>query len=177
MKKIVSLIFSLTALSMITGCGKVVENIKKEDTKDNIIENNKVITWEEITDEGINEVELFNNLDLQLLEKIASLFQNLDKEIAEKEIVSPEYVLRGNWVQDIIKSEQYKEVISIGKKAMKPLYWIIYKSDNQGRYEYICALALEELSGFNFDEDGDEVKWASSKEFLKEFNKKVISNK
>jgi len=177
MKKIVSLIFSLTALSMITGCGKVVENIKKEDTKDNIIENNKVITWEEITDEGVNEVELFNNLDLQLLEKIASLFQNIDKEIAEKEIVSPEYVLRGNWVQDIIKNEQYKEVISIGKKAMKPLYWIIYKSDNQGRYEYICALALEELSGFNFDEDGDGVKWASSKEFLKEFNKKVTSNK
>lgn len=137
-------------------------------------EDNQTVTWEEITKDGVDEQELLNNINTDVLEEIAALFQALDQEIMEKESVSPEYVLRGGWAKDVIESEQYNTVISMGNEAMKPLYWIIYKSDNQGRYEYICALALDELSGFDFDEDGDGIKWASSKELLEEFNQRVI---
>lgn len=148
----------------------------QENTTANRIESNQNITWNEITKDGVDEQELLNNVDMDVLEEVADLLQTLDKEIAEKESISPEYVLRGDWVKDVIESEQYSKVISKGTEAMKPLYWIIYKSDNQGRYEYICALALDELSGFNFDEDGDGIGWATSKEFLEEFNRKVIDD-
>ena len=36
---------------------------------------------------------------------------------------------------------------------MKPLYWIIYKSPEAGLYEYICARALAELSGYPPEND------------------------
>lgn len=151
------------------------QNIE-ENTTTNTIESNQNVTWKEITKDGVDEQELLNNIDMDTLEKIADLLQTLDKEIAEQESISPEYVLRGDWIKDVIESEQYKEVISMGNKAMKPLYWIIFKSTNDGRYEYICALALDELSGFNFDEDEDGIKWGTSKELLEEFNNKVTAN-
>ena len=150
-----------------------IENISNTPV-DTIIESNKDIKWNEITKDGVNEEELLNNIDIKVLENVATLLQELDKNITENEEESPEYVLRGNWLKEVVDSKQYKKVISMGSSAMKPLYLIIYKSSSQGRYEYICALALEELSGFNFDEDGDGVKWVTSKEFLNEFNKKII---
>lgn len=64
----------------------------------------------------------------------------------------------------------------MGNQAVKPLYWIIYKSENQGMYEQICALALDKLSGYDFDEDGDGIKWSTSKEFLEEFIQPVLDN-
>lgn len=182
MKKYLFVLLCGVILFSIIGCnnGKIDENLKKDDQQENTtynpIENHQKITWDEITKDGVDEQKLLNNINTDVLEEIATLLQNLDKEITEKENISPEYVLRGDWLKDVIESEQYKKVISMGNKAMKPLYWIIYKSHSQGRYEYICALALEELSNFNFDEDGDGMKWATSKEFLEEFDRKVVSH-
>lgn len=182
MKRYLIILLCGIMLFSITGCNNsnTDENSKndnqQESTTLNPIENNQNITWDEITKDGVDEQKLLNNIDTEILEEIESFLQKLDKEIAEKESISPEYVLRGDWVKGVIESEQYKAVISMGNKALKPLYWIIYKSNSQGRYEYICALSLEELSNFNFDEDGDGIKWATSKEFLEEFNKKVISD-
>ena len=136
------------------------------------------VTWDEITQNGVDEQALLDNIDTDALKKIANLLQDLDTQIAQKENASADYVLRGQWLPDILNSEQYNEVISMGNKAMKPLYLIIYKSDNQGRYEYICALALEQLSGFEFETDPDSgAKWSISKEFLEEFNKKILENR
>lgn len=61
----------------------------------------------------------------------------------------------------------------MGKDAIKPLYLIIYKSPNQGSYEYICAMALSKLVNFNDVIDS----WSTSKEFLEMFNQKVISDR
>lgn len=182
MRKYLIILLCGIILFSIVGCNnsKTDENLKKDNQQENktynSIESHQNITWDEITKDGVDEQKLLNNINTDVLEEISSLFQNLDKEIAEKESISPEYVLRGDWVKEVIESKQYKKVISMGNKAMKPLYWIIYKSHSSGRYEYICALALEELSNLNFDEDGDGVKWATSKEFLEEFNKKVVNN-
>lgn len=181
MKKYLIVFLCGVILFSITACNnkKTAEGlttVSQQENITNIIGNNQNITWKEITKDGVDEQELLNNIDMDTLEEIADLLQTLDKEIAEQESISPEYVLRGDWVKDVIQSEQYNKVISKGNEGMKPLYWIIYKSDNQGRYEYICALALDELSGFNFDENGDGIGWATSKEFLEEFNKKVIDD-
>ena len=57
-----------------------------------------------------------------------------------------------------------KDIVAIGKPAMKPLYWIIYKSGKNEIYEYMCACALQEISGISFEDEvnGTQV-WSTAK--------------
>lgn len=133
--------------------------------------NKENIEWDEITEEGVNEELLFQNVNTKDLEKIAALVQSLSAEIAQKEDIN--FSLSAGWYKYTLDSQQFNEVINMGNDAIKPLYLIIYKSPNQGSYEYICAMALSKL--VNFDDVTDS--WSSSKEFLEKFNQKVISNR
>lgn len=135
--------------------------------------NKENIEWDEITEEGVNEELLFQNVNTKDLEKIAALVQSLSAEIAQKEKEDINFSLSAGWYKYTLDSQQFNEVINMGNDAIKPLYLIIYKSPNQGSYEYICAMALSKL--VNFDDVTDS--WSSSKEFIEKFNQKVISNR
>lgn len=151
-----------------------VENISS--TPVNTVNNEKNkenIEWNEITEDGVNEELLFQNVDTKYLEKIATLLQSLSAEIAQKEQDDIDFYLSAGWYKYTLDSQQFNEVINMGNDAIKPLYLIIYKSPNQGSYEYICAMALSKL--VNFDNVTDS--WSTSKEFLEKFNQKAISNR
>lgn len=157
--------------------GIVIEILSKK-VYDNVIadiyntnDNNKVNEdiWKEITADGINEELLIKNIDTEVLTQIATELQTLVKEEGEDEREHPEIVITEGWTR-VFKNERYKKVLKMGNSAMKPLYLILYKSPNAGMYEYICAEALYELSGFDF-------YWTNSREFLEEFNKKIIESK
>lgn len=167
---------------------KLIENsvIHREDFKFNVAnissipvdtldneENEEIIEWNEITEDGVNEEILLQNVDINSLEKIATLLQSLSSEIAQKEQEDINFYLSGGWYKYILDSQQFNEVIDMGNDAIKPLYLIIYKSPNQGSYEYICAMALSKL--VNFDNVSDS--WSTSKGFLEKFNQKIINNK
>ncbi len=126
-------------------------------------------TWDEITADGVDEELLFDNIDVETLNTIGKELQTLVEEETEAERANPEIVITEGWTR-VFKSERYKRVLALGQAAMKPLYLIIYKSENAGSYEYICARALYELAGCDFD-------WVNSKDFLEKFNEKVISEK
>lgn len=143
-----------------------VNTVNNEKSKENI-------EWDEITEEGVNEELLFQNVNTKDLEKIATLLQSLSGEIAKKEKEDINFYLSAEWYKYTLNSQQFNEVINMGNDAIKPLYLIIYKSSNQGSYEYICAMALSKL--VNFDDVTDS--WSTSKEFLEKFNQKVISNR
>ena len=134
------------------------------------------IEWVEISEDGVDEDAFLENLDTELLNEIAAEFQSLVDEVQQKQIEDPESVLRGEWIGDITECGRYIKVVNMGVRAMKPLYWIIYKSDNQGLYEYTCCMALEELSGYDFT-DADGMGWATSKEFLDRFTMRIISDR
>ena len=151
-----------------------VENISS--TPVNTVNNDKNkenIEWDEITEEGVNEELLFQNVNTIDLEKIAALLQSLSAEIAQKEKEDINFYLSAGWYKYTLDSQQFNEVINMGNDAIKPLYLIIYKSPNQGSYEYICAMALSKL--VNFDDITDS--WSTSKEFLEKFNQKIISGR
>ena len=151
-----------------------VENISS--TPVNTVNNEKNkenIEWNEITEDGVNEKLLVQNVNIKDLEKIATLLQSLSEEIAQKEKEDINFYLSAGWYKYTLDSQQFNEVINMGNEAIKPLYLIIYKSPNQGSYEYICAMALSKL--VDFDDVTDS--WSTSKEFLEKFNKKVISNR
>ena len=143
-----------------------VNTVNNEKNKENI-------EWNEITEDGVNEKLLVQNVNIKDLEKIATLLQSLSEEIAQKEKEDINFYLSAGWYKYTLDSQQFNEVINMGNDAIKPLYLIIYKSPNQGSYEYICAMALSKL--VDFDDVTDS--WSTSKEFLEKFNKKVISNR
>lgn len=133
----------------------------------------KIIEWNEITEDGINEQLLFENVDTASLEKIAALLQSLSAEIAQKEQEDINFYLSAGWYQYALDSQPFNEVIRMGNEAIKPLYFILYKSPNQGSYEYLCAMALSQLVAFDNETDS----WSTSKEFLEKFNQKVLKDR
>lgn len=143
-----------------------INTVNNEKNKENI-------EWNEITEDGVNEKLLFQNVNTKDLEKIATLLQSLSVEITQKEKEDINFYLSAEWYKYTLDSKQFNEVINMGNDAIKPLYLIIYKSPNQGSYEYICAMALSKL--VNFDDITDS--WSTSKEFLEKFSQKVINNR
>ena len=133
------------------------------------------VKWDEITANGIDENIFLENLNKDDLKYIATEFQTLVQEESEAERTNPEIVLAEGWVR-VFNSERYKNVINMGSSAMKPLYWIIYKSENAGMYEYICATALSELYGFDSTNEDGTLTWSNSKDFLEQFNKKILED-
>lgn len=133
------------------------------------------VKWDEITANGIDENLFLENLNMDDLKYIATELQTLVQEESEAERTNPEIVLAEGWVR-VFNSERYKNVINMGSSAMKPLYWIIYKSENAGMYEYICATALSELYGFDSTNEDGTLTWSNSKDFLEQFNKKILED-
>lgn len=149
-------------------------NVNNSDINDNkVVNSEENMEWNEITENGVNEELLLQNVNTKDLEKISTLLQSLSAEIAQKEKEDINFYLSAGWYKYTLDSQQFNEVINMGKDAIKPLYLIIYKSPNQGSYEYICAMALSKLVNFNYVIDS----WSTSKEFLKMFNQKVISDR
>ena len=149
---------------------KIYDNVIIADTPNTDVENKvKEVTWEEITEDGVNEELLLKNIDEELLTVIATELQTLVNEAKEEERKNPEIVITEGWAR-VWEYERYKKVLNMGSPAMKPLYLIIYKSPNAGEYEYLCARILYELSGFDF-------YWTNSKNFLESFNQKIIESR
>lgn len=134
------------------------------------------LDWSAISENGVDEALFLENLDLGTLEEIAEELQALVREEKEEERKNPELVLTEGWVR-VFDSARYNKVLDMGQAAMKPLYWIIYKSPNTGIYEYICANALYELSGFDFSAEDGALTWSTSKELLEQFNKRIMEDK
>ncbi len=97
---------------------------QEDDTKTQEMEGNKSLDWPEITENGVDEELLFENLDKDVLETVAMELQSLVEETAEEEKENPEIVLTEGYIR-VFKSERYKKVLSMGTSAMKPLYFII----------------------------------------------------
>lgn len=132
------------------------------------------IEWDEISKDGVDEALYLKNLDMKLLEKIAANLQSAVDEEAKEEQENPEIVLTEGWTR-IFNKKQYKAVVDMGKLAMKPLYWILYKSENNGQYEYLCAMALQKISKITFeDEETGAMGWETAKEYLDLFTKEII---
>lgn len=140
-------------------------------------EEQEEVVWVEVNKNGVNEDLLIKNIDEETLTYIAQQLQDVCKEIDEKGQKDKNYWLTGQWYDDVMNSKQYNNVVSLGKKAMKPLFLIIYKSEKAGMYEWVCSKVLTEISGFDFSEENDGAGWRNSKEFLEMFIAKIIEQR
>lgn len=135
------------------------------------------ITWPEMSDDGVDEVLLIKNINQDDLEYIATELEALTKMITDKGERDQSYWLTADWYTDAQNSQMYQNVLDMGAAAMKPLYLIIYKSPNTGLYEYICAMTLDELSGYDFSNENPGEVWANLKDFLALFDQKVLAER
>ena len=149
---------------------------KETETGKHDIANNGVVDWSAITVDGINEEMFVRRMSIDNLEYVAQELQTLMQEEYEEEKANPEILLTQGWTR-VFSSEHYKNVIAMGDSAMMPLYGIIYKSYDSGQYEYICANALYELSGYDFSNTDGTLKWSTSKELLELFNAELLNKK
>ena len=127
------------------------------------------ITWDEITENGVDEELLLQNIDIDVLNEVGSELQTLVNEAYEEERAHPEIIFTEGWAR-ILEYDRFKKVVDIGEPAMKPLYLIIYKSPNRGVYEYLCAYALYQISGYDFF-------WSTTDEFMEKFNAHILAEK
>jgi hypothetical protein len=123
-----------------------------------------VITVEEMDEETFRE-----DLDTDILTTVAEKLQEVTDEIVRKQAADPESVLRGDWVTDYSNSEQYHYVINQGVKAVKPMYYILYKSNQAGLYEFIISSAIYDIIGYDFSNDKGYL-WATAFEFREQYN-------
>lgn len=161
MKKILIFIvlLVLVGICIYLSKNKAIDNNDKLDDKD--------ITWEEITSNGVNEELLIKNVDNDILAEVSTELQTLVAEAYEEERENPEILITEGWAR-VFNYDRFKKVIDIGKPAMKSLYLIIYKSPNRGEYEYLCSYALYKISGYDFE-------WSTTDEFMLKFNEYVVN--
>ena len=143
-------------------CPSIINNIDDSPTASKI-------TWDEITENGVNEELLLQNIDIEILNEIGNELQTLVNEAYEEERANPEIIFTEGWAR-ILEYDRFKKVVDIGVPAMKPLYLIIYKSQNRGVYEYLCAYALYQISGYEFF-------WSTTDEFMDKFNEQILKEK
>ena len=148
--------------------------IEETENDEQDIVNNDVADWSAITFDGVNGELFAEKMNTENLEYVARELQTLVEEEYEDERSNPEILLTQGWTR-VFRNEHYKNVIAMGDSAMMPLYWIIYKSSESGLYEYICANALYELSGYDFSNADGTLKWTTSKELLELFDEMVVS--
>lgn len=100
---------------------------------------------------------------------------NMDTLIAEleKEMTNnPELILTGSPIRLIEESQAYKKIIELGLSGVKPLYDKLYDSRDAGLYEYILALAIEDMTKEDFVYNTD-YGWKNSLEFRLSYETKV----
>lgn len=169
MKKITIIILCLLMSFLFSGCkAENSLNIIYNKQPDSDTSEQEGLNWPEISSDGLDEEMLIENVDGAALEEIATSLQELTDEIETEQRENPEFAMSAEWYTYALESNEYKEIVGMGNKAAKALYLIIYKSPNQGLFEYICAMALNEITGFDNDE------WKTSKEFLNLFNQFVL---
>lgn len=171
MKRMLMIILCCMMLFTNVGCQEKDDvNIIDSNPQTNDSNEQSKIEWDEISPNGLDEEKLIENIDEATLEEIAALLQELTSEIEVKQKEDPEFAMSAEWFTYTLDSDQFKKVIDMGDKAAKPLYLIIYKSPNQGLFEYICAMALKEVTHCDKDD------WKTSKEFLNSFNEYILEH-
>lgn len=195
MKKILCAGLILTAfVFMLSACDKNRENSFDEEettlesftteaaehsgnstTSESTGEEKSAVDWSGITENGVDEDIVLQNLDIGVLEEIAEKLQNRVKEEEIAEAEDPAFTLEGKWYPFMFDSNAYKEVVALGEEAMLPLFWILYKSPNAGLYEYTCASALAELSEVYFEDEAAFPDWKDSRDFLEQFTKRIVA--
>lgn len=181
MQKIIFTILLCSVLTIVlTSCGKTKKEFAvdgKSDVDNSIITETNEIKWNEITNNGVDEEKLLQNVDEEILKEVAKSLQELITEETEEEKENPNILITEGWTR-IFKKDKYKKIVNIGNSAVKPLFYILYKSNDNGLYEYACAIALEDITGIGneLNKDGTK-KWTTAKEYLEIFIKEIKNQK
>lgn len=96
----------------------------------------------------------------------------LMSELEQESAASPELALGGGAVIYAQESVAYQSIVDLGLPAVKPLYDKLSASADSGLYEYILALAIQDITGEEFTYNSD-YGWSNALEFTMAYEAKV----
>lgn len=108
----------------------------------------------------------------ETLDNIQAEMNKLMSEIEMEMKNNPEVAMQGHPGEFIKNSDSYKNITNLGLKAVKPMYDILYDSRDSGLYEYILAMAVQDITGEKFVYNAD-YGWKNSMEFRMAYEEKV----
>lgn len=117
------------------------------------------MTWNPIIGNETDEETFMKHLDTDMLISVSEKIQSL---------LTDETTTGEDWLS-LFNSEQYHYVIDLGVKAVKPMYYILYKSEQAGLYEYIISSAINDIIGYDFSNIEGQ-RWANAYEFRERYN-------
>lgn len=120
----------------------------------------------------LNTVMPTNVVYAETLDSIQAEMNKLMSEIETEMKNNPKLAMQGHPGEFIKNSENYKNIINLGLKAVKPMYDILYDSRDAGLYEYILAMGIQEITGEKFVYNAD-YGWKNSMEFRMAYEEKV----
>ena len=113
-----------------------------------------------------------NSVYASTLNSINDNMNRLMSEIEKEMRADPKIAMLGSPIDFIRNSSSYKNIINLGLNAVKPLYDKLYESHDAGLYEYILALAIEEITQEEFIYNAN-YGWKNSLEFRLCYETKV----
>ncbi|WP_297643765.1 hypothetical protein [uncultured Gardnerella sp.] len=108
----------------------------------------------------------------ETLDDIKGAMNKLRVEIETETKTNPQVAMQSHPGKFIRNSKNYQRILKLGLKAIKPLYDAIYDSRDSGCYEYILAMAIEDITGEKFVYNSD-YGWKNSLEFRMAYDEKV----
>lgn len=108
----------------------------------------------------------------QTTNSIENKMESLMTEIDDLSKNNEQLALNSNPYAYVENSKDYKEIVEMGVRAVKPLYDLLYKSPDAGLYEYILALAIQEITQQEYIYHVD-YGWKNSLEFRLCYETKV----
>ena len=127
------------------------------------------------SDQGADKRNTFMPIKVAYAETLEDINVNMDSlmsEIEQEMKTNPELAMLGSPISFIKQSQAYKNIIGLGLKSVKPLYDKLYESHDAGLYEYILALAIEEITQEEYVYN-TEYGWKNSLEFRMCYETKV----
>lgn len=113
-----------------------------------------------------------NSVYASTLNSINDNMNRLMSEIEKEMRADPKIAMLGSPIDFIRNSSSYKNIINLGLNVVKPLYDKLYESHDAGLYEYILALAIEEITQEEFIYNAN-YGWKNSLEFRLCYETKV----
>ena len=138
----------------------------------NSLQSNKRNTNDKANDNIIGKLIPGSVVYAEILDDVKSSMDKLISEIKVEMKNNPQMAMQAHPGEFIRNSENYKAILNLGLKAIKPIYDTLYESRNAGLYEYILAMAIEDITGEKFVYNAD-YGWKNSLEFRMAYEEKV----
>lgn len=108
----------------------------------------------------------------QTTSNITEKLNTLISELEELKKSNPSVAMSSSPYAIVKEVESYNDLVNMGIEAVKPMYDILYERPDAGLYEYILAMAIQDITNQKYIYNVD-YGWSNALEFRLSYERKV----